>query len=82
MHGANISKTEEIFPWDFLDCGITKEFLLREWKKAKSETVSPNCRIQCQGCGANRFGGGVCFEEKNASIGKELESGKELECRI
>ncbi len=73
---------EEIFPWDFLDCGITKEFLLREWKKAKSETVSPNCRIQCQGCGANRFGGGVCFEEKNASIGKELESGKELECRI
>lgn len=56
---------DEIFPWDFLDCGVTKEFLLREWKKAQSATVSPNCRKQCQGCGANRFGGGVCYEAKN-----------------
>ena len=55
---------DEVFPWDFLDCGVTKEFLLREWEKAKREAVSPNCRMQCQGCGANRFGGGVCFEEK------------------
>lgn len=55
---------DEIFPWDFLDCGVTKEFLLREWKKAMAQTVSPNCRKQCQGCGANRFGGGVCFENK------------------
>ncbi|MDE5931643.1 MAG: TIGR03960 family B12-binding radical SAM protein [Lachnospiraceae bacterium] len=54
---------DEIFPWDFLDCGVTKEFLLREWKKAMAQTVSPNCRKQCQGCGANRFGGGVCFEK-------------------
>lgn len=56
---------DEIFPWDFIDCGVTKEFLLREWKKAQTETVSPNCRKQCQGCGANRFGGGVCYEAKN-----------------
>ncbi|MCI8357791.1 MAG: TIGR03960 family B12-binding radical SAM protein [Lachnospiraceae bacterium] len=55
---------DEVFPWDFLDCGVTKEFLLREWKKAMTQTVSPNCRKQCQGCGANRFGGGVCFESK------------------
>ena len=55
---------DEIFPWDFLDCGVTKEFLLREWKKAQQETVTPNCRMQCQGCGASRFGTGVCFEEK------------------
>ncbi len=54
---------DEIFPWDFLDCGVTREFLLREWKKAQSEAVSPNCKIQCQGCGANRFGGGICFEQ-------------------
>jgi radical SAM family uncharacterized protein len=53
---------DEIFPWDFLDCGVTKEFLLREWKKAQEGQVSPNCRSQCQGCGAKRFGGGVCFE--------------------
>lgn len=55
---------DEIFPWDFLDCGVTREFLLREWKKAQTETVSPNCRSQCQGCGAKRFGGGVCFERE------------------
>lgn len=53
---------DEIFPWDFLDCGVTKEFLFREWKKAMTQTVSPNCRAQCQGCGASRFGGGICFE--------------------
>ena len=56
---------EEIFPWDFIDCGVTKEFLLREWKKAQNETVSPNCKMQCQGCGASRFGGGICYENKN-----------------
>lgn len=56
---------DEIFPWDFLDCGVTKEFLVREWKNAMEETVSPNCRQKCQGCGANRFGGGVCYETEN-----------------
>ena len=55
---------DEIFPWDFLDCGVTKEFLKREWIKAANEEVSLNCKLQCQGCGANRFGGGICFEER------------------
>ncbi len=54
---------DEIFPWDFLDCGVTREFLLREWRKAQEETVSPNCKKQCQGCGANRFGTGICYVE-------------------
>lgn len=53
---------DEIFPWDFIDCGVTREFLLREWKKAQNQTVSPNCKVQCQGCGANRFGVGICYE--------------------
>lgn len=53
---------DEIFPWDFIDCGVTREFLLREWKMAKSQTVSPNCKAQCQGCGANRFGVGICYD--------------------
>lgn len=52
----------EIFPWDFIDCGVTKEFLLREWKKAQNQTVSLNCKAQCQGCGANRFGVGICYD--------------------
>lgn len=55
---------DEIFPWDFLDCGVKKEFLLREWKKAQEETVSPNCQKQCQGCGANRFGVGICYADR------------------
>lgn len=56
---------DEIFPWDFLDCGVNKEFLKREWQRALDEKVTPNCRMQCQGCGAARFGGGVCFEERS-----------------
>lgn len=55
---------DEIFPWDFIDCGVTKEFLKREWMKAQQESVSPNCRVQCQGCGANCFDCGVCLETK------------------
>ncbi len=55
---------EEIFPWDFIDAGITKDFLKREWLKAQNETISENCKLKCQGCGANRFGGGICFEER------------------
>lgn len=55
---------DEIFPWDFIDCGVTKEFLKREWLKAQQENISLNCKMQCQGCGANRFGGGICFEER------------------
>ncbi len=57
-------KDDEIFPWDFLDCGVSKEFLLREWHRAKEAVVTPNCRMQCQGCGAARFGTGVCFEKR------------------
>lgn len=53
---------DEIFPWDFIDVGVTKEFMLREWKTAHQETVTPNCRQRCSGCGARNFGGGVCFE--------------------
>lgn len=59
---------DEIFPWDFIDCGVTKDFLKREWNKAMAQTGSPNCRIQCQGCGANRFGGGVCYEAKENAL--------------
>ena len=57
--------TSEILPWDFIDAGVTKEFLKREWKKAQEETTSENCKLKCQGCGAARFGGGICFEAKN-----------------
>ena len=57
--------TDEILQWDFIDAGVTKEFLIREWKQAKGEVVTPNCRQKCAGCGARRYKGGVCYEGKN-----------------
>lgn len=56
---------DEVFPWDFIDSGISKEYLLLEWKRAKEGIVTKNCRIQCSGCGANQFKGGVCFENQD-----------------
>ncbi|MDO4647658.1 MAG: TIGR03960 family B12-binding radical SAM protein [Eubacteriales bacterium] len=57
--------TEEILPWDFIDIGVSKKFLIREWNQAHKETVTPNCRQSCSGCGAKSFGGGVCYESAN-----------------
>lgn len=54
---------EEIFPWDFIDCGVTKQFLLKEWHKAKEEQTTPNCQMQCNGCGAARFNTGICVNK-------------------
>ena len=48
-----------------IDAGVSKEFMIREWKQAKAETVTPNCRQRCSGCGAKRYGGGVCHEGQN-----------------
>ena len=50
---------EEILPWDFINAGVTKEFLIREWKNALAESVTPNCRMRCSGCGSRVYGGGV-----------------------
>ena len=53
---------DEVFPWDFIDAGVSKEFLIREWNHAVKEEVTPNCRQRCSGCGASDFGCGVCYE--------------------
>ena len=55
----------EIFPWDFIDIGVTKAFLRKEWERALAGEVTPNCRMQCSGCGAAKYKGGVCIESKN-----------------
>lgn len=55
---------DEILPWDFLDYGVSKEFLKKECEKAYQDTTTPNCRQKCSNCGANRYGGGVCFERR------------------
>ena len=58
-------KEDELFPWDFIDIGVSRDFLYREWQRALAGEVTPNCRMQCSGCGAAKFGGGVCYEGKN-----------------
>ena len=54
--------TEEILPWDFIDAGVSRKFLIREWERALSKEVTPNCRQQCSGCGVKKYKGGVCVE--------------------
>ena len=58
-------KEDEIFPWDFIEIGVSKKFLLREWKRAQKGEVTPNCKSACAGCGAAVFKGGVCIEHQN-----------------
>ncbi|MCR4923595.1 MAG: TIGR03960 family B12-binding radical SAM protein [Lachnospiraceae bacterium] len=52
----------EVLPWDHIDAGVTKDFLIREWEQAKKGSVTPNCREKCSGCGARSYGGGICYE--------------------
>ena len=52
---------DEIFPWSHLDYGVSETFLKRENEKAKNAEVTPQCRLQCSGCGANQLIGGKCF---------------------
>ncbi len=55
---------DEILPWDMIDVGVTKEFLVSEAKKAEMAVTTPNCREKCSNCGASCFKGGVCFESR------------------
>ena len=48
---------DEVLPWDMIDCGVTKEFLLRERNKAYEGKTTPSCAEHCNGCGANKLGG-------------------------
>ena len=56
---------EEKLPWDFIQIGVTKKHLLKEWERARQEEVTVNCRQKCAGCGAACYKGGVCFENQN-----------------
>ena len=67
FYNTRTREKDEIFPWDILDCGVSREHLWREWEKAQREIISPNCRMECSGCGAAKYGCGVCVEEKRTS---------------
>ena len=53
---------DEVLPWDHISIGVSKRFFIEEAERARKEQVTPNCRAECQNCGAKCFGGGVCFE--------------------
>lgn len=53
---------DEILPWDFVDTGVSKEFLMRENERAKNAEVTPDCRQGCKNCGVNVNLEGECFE--------------------
>ena len=59
---------DEILPWDHIDCGVTKSFLIKECKKAYQNTTTPHCRLHCSGCGAAKYGEGVCFEKRQNMV--------------
>ena len=53
---------DEILPWEHISVGVTKRFLIEERERAYRAQTTPNCRQECQNCGAKSFGGGVCFD--------------------
>ena len=55
---------DEILPWDFLDYGVCRKFLVSECEKAYNSETTKNCREQCSGCGAAKYKGGICFEKR------------------
>ena len=55
---------DEVLPWDHLDYGVSKEFLIRECERAYASQSSPNCREKCMMCGCKKYKGGVCYEER------------------
>ena len=42
---------EEILPWDFINPGVSKDYLIREYNKSLEEQITGDCRLQCRGCG-------------------------------
>lgn len=53
---------DEVLPWDHMDYGVTKKFLVKENEKAHRGETTASCREKCAGCGAARLNGGVCNE--------------------
>ena len=62
FYNARRREYDEILPWDHMDYGVTKKFLVNESVKAHKGETTASCREKCAGCGANRLNGGVCDE--------------------
>ncbi len=59
---------DEVLPWDHIDYGVTKKFLIQECEQAYKNTTTPNCREKCSACGAAKYGRGVCFEKRKSMV--------------
>lgn len=59
---------DEILPWDHIDYGVSKEFLIKECKKAYANATTEHCRLKCNNCGAAKYKGGVCFEKRQSMV--------------
>ncbi len=55
FYANRVIPDEEILPWDMIDCGVSKAFLLSERHKAAEAAVTPSCREKCSGCGVNKL---------------------------
>lgn len=62
FYTARRREYDEVLPWDHMDYGVTKKFLIKENKKAHNGEVTVSCREKCSGCGAAKLNGGVCDE--------------------
>ncbi len=75
MNGVDIDfytsrerQKEEVLPWEFIDVGVTREFLWRENERSQKALVTPNCRKVCTNCGAKSFHGGICYDERKEEV--------------
>ncbi len=64
FYANRVRDFEEVFPWDQLDYGIRKDFLLEECRRAYAAQTTPNCREICSGCGASCYKGGICVDKR------------------
>ena len=62
FYTARVREYEEVLPWDHIDIGVTKKYLMREAEKSQNGETTSHCREKCHGCGAQTFEGGVCSE--------------------
>ena len=66
FYTARERSIDEVLPWDHIDVGVTKQFLISEYEKSKLAQTTPHCRQKCSNCGAARFKTGVCLEKREA----------------
>ncbi len=67
-YNARTRSIEETLPWGHVDVGVTKRFLQKEWERAQREELTPNCMVQCAGCGVTVYGGGICYDKLQTEV--------------